>query len=249
MILFAMAIMCCSIAIAQSETTRTIHGAVVDKNGNPLPGAIVSATEGAETALVNADGTFDLEIPIWLKSVTASYAGYKNKKMKPRFGQDMIFRMKKDKKRYGFLNAFFGVDLYNSCSNTIFNTAPSMGLMGGMLANVGFYVKGGLMFGGDYFGDYYGIGGVAIGGVTKRIYKNLYAYLGVGYGSVLFECENYRSDIGYWYEAGYYDGMAFDGGFIFGIGRHFNISVGYTHTTDFDGYRNCIPNLSLGYLF
>lgn len=236
MILLAMAMMC-SIAMAQSETTRTIHGAVVDKNGNPLPGAVVSATEGAETALVNADGTFDLEIPIWLKSVTASYAGYKNKKMKPRFDRDMIFRMKKDNKRYGFLNAFGGVALYDAKS------APAMGLMGGMLANVGFYAKAGLTIGDE------ANGGLIVGGVTKRIYKNIYAYLGVGYGSVLFECEYYSSYNGYWYEDGFYDGMAFDGGLILGIGRHFNVSVGYTHTTDFEGYWNCIPNFSLGYVF
>ena len=236
MILFAMAIMCCSIAIAQSETTRTIHGAVVDKNGNPLPGAIVSATDGAETALVNADGTFDLEIPIWLKSVTASYAGYKNKKMKPRFDQDMIFRLKKDRKRYGFLNAFGGVAFYDG------NSAPSMGLMGGMLANVGFYVKGGVIWGRGV----YGTGAMAIGGVTKRIYKNLYTYLGVGFGNVLFHYYDSYND---YYEDDVHKGMAFDGGFIFGIGRHFNITVGYTHTTDFDYEWNCIPNLSLGYVF
>ena len=46
-----------------------------------------------------------------------------------------------------------------------------------------------------------------------------------------------------------YDGMAFDGGFLFGIGRHFNIGVGFTHTNDFRGNYDCIPNLSLGYVF
>lgn len=156
----------------------------------------------------------------------------------------MIFQLKKDNKRYGFLNAFGGVDI---CDR---GPAPSMGLMGGLIANVGFYVKGGLMFGGDYFGDEYGTGGVAIGGVIKRFYKNIYAYLGVGYGSVLGKYRYYySSDNDYWDDDTYNDGMAFDGGLIFGIGRHFNVSVGYTHTTDFDGYWNCIPNVSLGYVF
>lgn len=235
MILFAMA-MFCSIAMAQSETTRTIHGAVVDKNGNPLPGAVVSATEGAETALVNADGTFELEIPIWLKSVTASYAGYKNKKMKPVFNQDMIFLLKKDKKRYGFLNAFGGVYFYEGSS------APSIGFMGGLLANVGLYAKLGFSIEEDK------PGGVIIAGITKRIYKNFYGYVGIGYGSVLND-DYYISDSGNYYDSESYNGMAFDGGVIFCIGRHFNVSVGYTHTTDFEGYWNCIPNVSLGYVF
>lgn len=224
MILFAMAMMC-SIVMAQTETTRTIHGAVIDKNGNPLPGAVVSATEGAETTLVNPDGTFDLEIPIWLKSVTASYAGYYNKKMKPLYDRDMIFRLKKDNKRYGFLNAYGGLATYDGY------IMPSIGLMGGMLSNVGFYVK-------------IGMTPILVGGITKRIYKNFYAYLGIGYGTVAAEV--YENN---YYDIEWYPGMAFDGGLIFGIGRHFNVSIGYTHTADFEGYWNCIPNVTLGYVF
>ncbi|WP_417471148.1 carboxypeptidase-like regulatory domain-containing protein, partial [Leyella stercorea] len=41
-----------------AQSTRIIKGAVVDKNGNPLPGATVEATNGAESTTVDADGTF-----------------------------------------------------------------------------------------------------------------------------------------------------------------------------------------------
>ena len=45
---FILALCClgCIGAIAQS-TTKVVTGAVIDKNGNPLPGAIVEATGGA----------------------------------------------------------------------------------------------------------------------------------------------------------------------------------------------------------
>ena len=230
MILLAMAMMC-SIAMAQSETTRTIHGAVVDKNGNPLPGAVVSATDGAETALVNADGTFELEIPMWLKSVTASYAGYANKKMKPLFDQDMIFRLKKDKNRLGFINVFAGAAFYDYGGET----GASLGLMGGTLSNWGFYVKAGMLYGFEE-----GLGGIVTAGVTKRICNNVYAYLGIGYSSVLYA----------WDEE-LYSGMAFDLGVIFKLSRHFDLTVGYTQTTDFTDLEGCnfIPNVSFGYVF
>lgn len=238
MIFFAMA-MICTLAMAQSETTRTIHGAVVDKNGNPLPGAVVSATNGAETALVNADGTFELEIPVWLKSVTASYAGYNSKKMKPEFNQDMIFRLSKKQPKYGFINAFGGFSFFEE------NSCPTYGLMGGLLANVGFYAKAGVTIYDDV------VSGMIIGGATKRIYKNIYAYLGVGYCGVLYEDYVYGGASGLedYNTVDQVPGIAFDGGFIFGIGRHFNVSVGYTHALDFSYYWNCIPNISLGYVF
>ncbi|MDE6648724.1 MAG: carboxypeptidase-like regulatory domain-containing protein [Muribaculaceae bacterium] len=237
MILLAMAMMC-SIAMAQSETTRTIHGAVIDKNGNPLPGAVVSATDGAETAFVNADGTFELEIPMWLKSVTASYAGYKNKKMKPRFDQEMIFRLKKDKTKFGFINFFGGANFYEYGENI----GGAIGLMGGSLNNWGGYAKVGLTINEDVY-----LGGLVIGGVTKRICKNVYGYLGVGYGSVFYDGYDYD---GYDYE--YINhGMAFDLGVIFKLSRHFDLTVGYTQTTDFIDIQECnfIPNVSFGYVF
>ena len=81
-------------AIAQS-TTKVVTGAVIDKNGNPLPGAIVEATGGAESTVVDADGTFSIEVPIWLKSLTTRYAGMKSKK-KNLNGRDMIFLLRPD---------------------------------------------------------------------------------------------------------------------------------------------------------
>lgn len=63
-----------------AQATREYKGAVVDKNGNPLPGAKVEATGGAENTVTDADGTFNLEASQWLKSITVTYPGMGKKK-------------------------------------------------------------------------------------------------------------------------------------------------------------------------
>ncbi|MDE5789678.1 MAG: carboxypeptidase-like regulatory domain-containing protein [Muribaculaceae bacterium] len=57
-------------------TTKIITGIVVDKEGEPLAGAYVNATNGAETVETGADGTYIIEVPVWLKKLTASYPGF-----------------------------------------------------------------------------------------------------------------------------------------------------------------------------
>ena len=68
--------------VTNGETTIILKGAVVDKNGNAIPGATIEATGGAENTMSGPDGTFTLEVSRWLKSITVSYEGKHEKKIK-----------------------------------------------------------------------------------------------------------------------------------------------------------------------
>lgn len=59
------------------QPTKTIHGVVTDEMGNPISGALVEATGGAENTYTAQDGTFTLEVSKWLLSATASYGNSK----------------------------------------------------------------------------------------------------------------------------------------------------------------------------
>lgn len=218
---------------ASAQSTRVVSGAVIDKNGNPLPGATVSATGGAETTLTQSDGTFSLEVPIWLKSLTASYAGMDDKKLRTDFNRDMIFTMKPAFNKAWFINATAG------CSIGDYSYL-NLGFMAGRLGKWGYYAK--LNFPvrahiDNVQGYAYGIQGI-VGGI-KSISKRVYFYLGAGYGGISYED----------YEIEFDPGVAFEAGFLFRIGSHFNLGAGYTHTCDFEGWWNCNPNISLGYVF
>ena len=166
---------------AQSETTGVIHGVVIDKNGNPLPGAMVQSTGGAETVLVESDGTFELEVPIWLQTVSASYPGMGVKKQRVDFNNQMIFKLA-PRSKFGFINLMGGyaVGTAESCGSAI------IGLMGGYLDNWGVYGKLGVPTAGEDL-----INGLqAIVGGIKHVYGGLYGYLGVGYGGYGLEWRN-----------------------------------------------------------
>lgn len=230
-------------AIAQTSTTTVIHGAVVDKNGNPLPGAVVSATGGAETALVEADGTFTMEIPIWLKSVTASYPGYGSKKKKPVFDKDMVFTLGRKEPMKAFLNIVGAVPIADG------EVTGGVGIMAGALDDWGFYGK--VVF--PLWHNTINVGEnrvkslqVTIGGI-RHIYKSFYLSLGIGYGGTVHDMWNYDHHQS---EVVSDPGMAFEIGAIFRIGKHFDLSIGYTQTLGFEYlYVNEIPYLSFGYVF
>jgi len=79
------------------QSTKTIHGLVTDKAGNPISGALVEATGGAENTYTGPDGTFTLEVPKWLLSATASYGN--NKKTLNLDGKSDLHFIIKDKKK------------------------------------------------------------------------------------------------------------------------------------------------------
>lgn len=166
---------------ASAQTTRVIKGAVVDKNGNPLPGATVTATGGSEVTTVDADGSFSLEVPIWLKSATAKYAGMADKKMKLS-ADDMIFQMYPKFRKQWFLIGDFAY---------LFDSENGMGgLMGGQLGKWGWYGK---FLAGPTWGD---VTWNVTAGVTKSIVDPLHIYVGFGGGMLSSEVGVFVPEIG-----------------------------------------------------
>lgn len=140
--LFLMLLMVGAAFAANAQSTRQIRGAVVDKkNGNPLPGAKVEATGGAESTVTDADGTFTLEVSQWLKSLTATYPGM-NKKKEEIDGTNILFELTPKQKLTWFVNLVGNVSYYPADRN--YNTdgcLPGIGLMVGQLGKWGWYGK------------------------------------------------------------------------------------------------------------
>lgn len=232
-----------------AQTTKTIKGAVIDKNGNPLPGAQIEATGGAETTTVDADGTFSMEVPIWLKSVTASYPGMKNKKLKVS-NDDMIFTMSNKDARQWFIEGVGGITIKDRM-----NDAPTFGLMGGFLGNWGGYARLSLvMESSDTHSD--AVLPTATMGAIKGLVKNFYLYFGGGYSTIGIGSGEYYFYYGNYY---YYDDSGnyahhcsagtVDLGLIYKPINHLVVSLGYTIKSDFDGYWNHDIMAGVGYAF
>lgn len=228
-----MAIMIAAVA-ANAQTTRVITGAVVDKNGNPLPNALIEATGGAETVTTEADGTFTIEVPIWLKSLTVQYAGLSTKKVKIENTNNVIVEMKKKNLDNWFVDAVYTPTFGNF-------TYHRLGLMGGFLGNWGAYAKVLIPFGGDIWDN---IPSITVGAIKRIGQIPLYAYLGVGYSNAWnyyhYHYNNRYSD----YEAG----AMFDIGALYKIGK-INFGLGYSIATSFCGSTNHSVQISVGYCF
>ena len=205
---------CClgSISALAQSATKVVKGAVVVKKGNPLPGAIVEATSGAESADVDADGTYSIEVPIWLKSLTARYAGMKSQK-KNLNGQDkdIIFWLRPESKGKWFVNL----------ETSLGPISKRVGFMGGYLGKWGGYAKLLPTFG--YEKDTNGVPAFILGAI-KRIKSPVYAYLGLGPAPAGY----YDHDEKWWYIGG-----MFEAGLIFNIKEKINISAGYSYSSDF----------------
>ena len=242
---FMFAVLAMSIT-ASAQTTRVIKGAVIDKNGNPLPGATVTATGGSEVTTVDADGSFSMEVPVWLKSATAQYAGMKNKKVKIKDG-DVIFRMTSKQDSQWFL-----VGNYCLCVGDGEVLGHMGGLMGGKLAKWGWYGKFNVgqshyyeyksyySYMSDVSSSYSEVNELQFNitfGVTKRIVNSLHCYLGIGPG---FVPEAY-DDSGI--------GAVPEFGLIGKIKNHFLIHAGYQCMVHPDGYVAHGVNVGLGYAF
>lgn len=230
--MFAFLFVCMS---AMAQSTRVIKGAVIDKDGNPLPGAKVEATNGAESATVDADGTFSLEVSRWLKSATASYPGMYKKTMKVKDG-DMIFQLDRDKGRW-FLNLVSGYTFASSSSEGL--AGGGAGLMFGRLTKLGTYAK--VFWRITEKAQSEPAIPVVTAGVIKRLKPHLFLNAGVGYAKV-----NSRDD--YYDEAESADGGVVELGLISNPLKHFAINCGFTTITDFDDF-NYIIHLGVGYVF
>ena len=178
--ILTLALICLGSMSALAQSTRVVKGAVVDKNGNPLPGAVVEATGGAESAVVDADGTYAIEVPIWLNSLTAKYAGMQTKKIKLDHDGDIIFRLRTQIADKGwFVNAVGATSFFDAYEGSGF--AGRLGLMGGYIGNWGGYVKVTPTFGDGT--DACGLPAATIG-VIKRIVGPAHIYVGLGYAPV-----------------------------------------------------------------
>lgn len=241
-IFFMLALVLASTA-AMAQSTRIIKGAVVDKNGNPLPGATVEATNGAESTTVDADGTFSLEVSRWLNTATARYAGMRKKTLEVQDG-DMVFRMSPKLEMDWFLNVVAGVvtldrtfDEYDMLPNTTY----SLGLMGGFLGkNWGGYTKLLWILNSSDVSEP-AVPTVTIG-ATKRVFSFMHAYAGVGYGKLNGVDKEYNRDVSN------KDAMAFDLGAIFRVKKHISANVGISWVTDFD-QANYYFSAGVGYVF
>lgn len=214
-----------------AQNTKVITGAVIDKNGNPLPNALVEATGGAESVTTDADGSFRIEVPVWLKSLTAKYAGLQDKKIKLNHNNQIIFEMK-PKTGWWFLNAAYSANFGDGEFNRV-------GLMGGYLGNWGGYAK--VMFAVDADNAVPAV----TAGVIKQVSNPIFLYLGAGYAPAIFKhWDYYYNDDWHWCDDG--ASCMLDFGAIFKF-NHFNFNVGYSLNVIGDIYHSA--QISVGYCF
>ncbi len=224
--------------IAQTNY-KTVKGYVVDKNGNPIPGAEVTTPGGGESVITDSDGSFNMSVHPLLKKLSASYDGMTTKTLKIQPEKDLVFTLKKERKNPAFISASFGLSYNMNGDGDSYETyeyfGPSWSLMAGMLGKWGFYGKGNCDWNGNF--------SITVGAI-KSIYKHaIFMYAGLGYGMAerYFNYEYYDEYYNYNYSTGTYSGgwrhnydwntrpgIAGDFGFIFKTGRHFNITVGYS---------------------
>ena len=238
--ILTLALICLGSMSALAQSTRVVKGAVVDKNGNPLPGAVVEATGGAESAVVDADGTYAIEVPIWLNSLTAKYAGMQTKKIKLDHDGDIIFRLRTQIADKGwFVNVVGATSFFDAYEASGF--AGRLGLMGGYIGNWGGYVKVTPTFGDGT--DACGLPAATIG-VIKRIVGPAHIYVGLGYAPVSGDDDDYN---GYYYPD-YESGMMVDFGFMFKF-NHIVANVGYSYSNSFCCNVNHDLHFGVGYCF
>ena len=242
--ILTLALICLGSMSALAQSTRVVKGAVVDKNGNPLPGAVVEATGGAESAVVDADGTYAIEVPIWLKSITAKYAGMRTKKMKLNTSGDVVFRMKTQDDGGWFVGTVGAVSMND---DWYVGAIGRVGVMGGYIGNWGGYVKVTPSFGGD--SRICGIPSATIGAI-KRIAGPIYFYAGIGYAPVAgLDEDDYRDYGSYKIDWSLYEnGMMVDGGFMFRFNKVI-VNVGYSYSNSFCCNVNHDLHFGVGYCF
>ncbi|MDE5783970.1 MAG: carboxypeptidase-like regulatory domain-containing protein [Prevotella sp.] len=222
-------------AMTMAQSTKTVKGAVIDLNGNPLPGAKVEATGGAESTVTDADGTFSLEVSQWLKSLSVTYPGMNKKKMSIKSdNRDLIFTMTEEKSSHWFVNAVAQCD--DDCLGA--------GVMFGQLNKWGWYGKTVM----DYscLDDYYydvSYGSTISVGVIKRVSKSFYMYLGGGYTNYYRENDRYDLEN--------HAAALLEIGALHRIG-HFNLNYGVgitSKTIDFSEIKGAKFYLGVGYSF
>lgn len=198
------------ITVMSFGQTKVIKGAVIDMNGNPLPGAKIEATGGAENTVTDVDGTFSIEVSQWLKSLSVTYPGMnKQKKKIKQDNRDMIFTMKEEARKFWFITAVGNYE----CTNSI----PGAGVMFGRLGKWGWYGKALMdLYGAeDRDGERLTAGPSFSAGVIKRITKPFYVYLGAGWTGATYD--DWERE----------DGIIYDFGFLYRA-KKVNFNIGYS---------------------
>ena len=227
-------------AFAQ-ESKRTVHGFVIDNNGNPIAGAEVTATGGGASAISDADGSFTMQVSPFLKTLTATYSVMASNKIKVDFNSDIIIALKEQWRTRAFANA-----IGNICVNSYANGGGG-GVMGGVIGKWGGYGKVTVDNNASI---------TATAGVIKGITPKIYAFVGVGFGSAYWEYwSHYSYYNGYSYqfedlsESGHDVGFAIEFGGILKLSKHFNLMIGYTPVFVPDDESSHNINIGCGYVF
>lgn len=225
----------------QAQTVVT--GKVVDRKGNPIPGAKVEIPKSNESALTELDGSFSLSTQQpKVKKVNVYYVGMQTKVQ--RVSPDMLIKLSKtnwwnqkpDKYRW-----FLGVDVafpQKGMKN------PSFGIMAGRMKNIGFYVRG--VYSKEQETEYdinvsrpsEWLTGekkvnftAATAGIIVRLFGPIYYNFGLGYISNKVSWEmpegTYASGGNYLnYAPDSYEGMGADTGISLCIGKRILVNAG-----------------------
>lgn len=229
-----------AIGTAAAQNTKTYTGMVIDKYGNPVVGAEVSAPGGGATTITESDGSFSIEVPSTLDKLTASYTGMLDKSIKLNDQSKLVFKMKNMKKMTGFVsiivNAGYWTHPDNDHSNyhTYSDITLGGGIMGGQIGQLGKWGWYGKLIGTGSL-DHGDVGVSLTAGAIRKLRRNTHLYFGVG------PALNYD-----------WMGFALDLGTIFVVSKHINIIAGLNYSIAFDIY-DCVNNINLnigvGYVF
>lgn len=210
-----------------------VTGTVVDRDGNPIPGARVEIVGSTESTITELDGTFSFTLSSPVKKVRVLYGGMQTKEAK--IEPDMVIKLSKTTwwnrkpEKYDWFVSVQGATPESGIGH------PSFGLMIGRVKTLGWYVKGVYSPSESTEGDYvsYPVGSdkmsywttgndkrgfyAATAGVLIRLQSPIHAYAGVGYASRTVAWE--LADGTYFKNTEYsYSGMTLDYGLMLRIG-------------------------------
>lgn len=245
---------CCASAFAQT----TVTGKVVDKKGEPIPGAKVQVKGTGTSVLTNMDGTFSIETTQSKPKLRATYVGW-NTTIKKAGQGDNIIKMGKSSwwtEKPDHYQWFLGANVAFPGSAESAFAGVSPGIMFGRVKNVGWYIKGqfnGCMSGHDC--NTWTTGKTktnymsGMGGIIVRLGCPIHLNLGFGYAKSLVGDEQICGSYSVRPNGhnGSYSGMISDMGVMLRI-KHLFIHAG-AQLELFHGADHAAGNFGIGYIF